>query len=1038
MLRHLGSLFMKRARYGRRDFKSVGCTVLLPVAMLAFGLWLLQKVSDRHLPSVGLHVMEQFGHSIDLPYSTPVDESWVDMVSHLDANPVPAHPTSAEDHGQIFGRSYVAGLPTYNKCEEHSLPLPTSKCFRQKHFCPEALVGFLRTAGQAGLPVSCRSTCSDVAGAVIASCASGAKTCVETCVKQAQGLSRSVCREQCAEICSEAKNVTAGCALIPAQVTIGWLCPVPCAMENNPDTCAPNTACVPPRDPHAANARGLLAFQMLLYHQGQGLSRGKVRYGAVQTTRNKSIGSTVTLIHNTSSVHAVPTFFNLVSSALKEVQSGAGSSISASNYPMPLTTTELVDKVVSAVVNLLSTFVIIIAFSWIPAAIVAYVVREREAHHNSKHQQLISGVSLIAYWTANLLWDLCVYAAPLGLSMLFIDVFGINAFVRNGALWATFVTFLGYGLAIAPFSYLLSFLFSKHTTAQIICLVVNFITGLILMITCYILSAIENTKEVNRSLTWLYRIFPGFCLGHGLFQICTNSLAATQFGMEDQIDLLGWDVAGKDIMFLYLAAPIYFVLAVLVDYLMHSPLAAASKRFDPHVDGAAGLEEDEDEDVAAEAARVASGDADGDVIRLAGLRKVYRTPEGVPKVAVRGLSFGLPRGECFGFLGINGAGKTSTLNMLTGAVLPSGGRAFLGGHDIVMEQWKVRRLLGYCPQHDALLDRLTVREHLELFGRIKGLSRAVLAGYCNSIMDDLSLSDHVDKLAMTLSGGNKRKLSLAIALMGSPPLVLLDEPSTGVDPAARRLMWDAVSAISTARKECSVMLTTHNMEEAEALCSRIGIMVGGRLQCIGSNQHLKARFGTGYQLEARLACPSAAEAGKAAEARAVPERVAPEQLGALCGRLGCPARAGLVRDGCEEGYAVVEAFQRDGFVNALAFAEWWLLEDRADSLSNWLRQRFPGTAALERHDRTLRFRLPAGSSLAEVFRLLEAARTELALEEYGISQTSLEQIFNGFAARQQEETQAVRGLFIAGRTVGLSEEQVAGRSVEMGSVVSSA
>merc|ERR1719276_660199 len=121
---------------------------------------------------------------------------------------------------------------------------------------------------------------------------------------------------------------------------------------------------------------------------------------------------------------------------------------------------------------------------------------------------------------------------------------------------------------------------------------------------------------------------------------------------------------------------------------------------------------------------------------------------------------------------------------------------------------------------------------------------------------DLALEPHVNKLAMTLSGGNKRKLSLAISMMGSPPLILLDEPSTGVDPVARRLMWNVISAVSTASTRCSVMLTTHNMEEAEALCSRIGIMVGGRLRCIGSNQRLKARFGDGYQLEARLRNPN--------------------------------------------------------------------------------------------------------------------------------------------------------------------------------------
>merc|ERR1719454_389135 len=135
------------------------------------------------------------------------------------------------------------------------------------------------------------------------------------------------------------------------------------------------------------------------------------------------------------------------------------------------------------------------------------------------------------------------------------------------------------------------------------------------------------------------------------------------------------------------------------------------------------------------------GGAVSDIILLQQLRKVYRTPEGTPKIAVKGLSFGLPKGECFGFLGINGAGKTSTLNMLTGAILPSGGTAYLHGHDIVLEQWQVRRLLGYCPQHDALLDRLTVREHLELFGRIKNIPRAELRQYCDAMMKNLSLSD---------------------------------------------------------------------------------------------------------------------------------------------------------------------------------------------------------------------------------------------------------------------------------------------------------
>eukprot|EP00434_Breviolum_minutum_P010201 symbB.v1.2.009002.t1/scaffold565.1/size187815/15 len=324
--------------------------------------------------------------------------------------------------------------------------------------------------------------------------------------------------------------------------------------------------------------------------------------------------------------------------------------------------------------------------------------------------------------------------------------------------------------------------------------------------------------------------------------------------------------------------------------------------------------------------------------------------------------------------------------MLTGAILPSAGKAFLGGFDVVKEQWKVRRLLGYCPQHDALLDRLTVREHLELFGRIKGIPTQELRRLCDQMMQDLSLSPHVDKLAMTLSGGNKRKLSLAIALMGSPPLVLLDEPSTGVDPAARRLMWHVISSVSTMRKESTVILTTHNMEEAEALCSRIGIMVGGRLRCLGSNQRLKARFGQGYQLEVRLHDPEDLK-GFILKHK-LPSFLHEIEVKRSCAELG---RASLIREGCEEGFLVFDSLSREGSVSSETFAQW--------------------------HEHNFRFRLPQSCPLGEVFRVLEESRDELHLDEYGVSQASLEQIFNDFAALQEEETGPVQGLFRDGRSL---------------------
>lgn len=143
---------------------------------------------------------------------------------------------------------------------------------------------------------------------------------------------------------------------------------------------------------------------------------------------------------------------------------------------------------------------------------------------------------------------------------------------------------------------------------------------------------------------------------------------------------------------------------------------------------------------------------------------------------------------------------------------------------------------------------MTGFETLWFYGRIRGIGADVLRRRVQTLVEDVGLLPFASKPCGTYSGGNKRKLSLAVALIGDPKILLLDEPSTGMDPQARRDMWDLISRVSHSR---SVVLTTHSMEECEALCSRVGIMVSGRLKCLGSSQHLKGRFGTGYQIEVR-------------------------------------------------------------------------------------------------------------------------------------------------------------------------------------------
>ena len=148
---------------------------------------------------------------------------------------------------------------------------------------------------------------------------------------------------------------------------------------------------------------------------------------------------------------------------------------------------------------------------------------------------------------------------------------------------------------------------------------------------------------------------------------------------------------------------------------------------------------------------------------------------------------------------------------------------------------------------------MTVEEHIWYYARIKGLKPEFQEKIVQDAIFELNLTDHRSKPAGTLSGGNKRKLSVAMATLGNPPIILLDEPSAGMDPEARRFMWTVVERISQRDKKCAVILTTHSMEEAEALSTKMGIMVrGGIFKCYGSSQHIKNKFGTGYECEIKI------------------------------------------------------------------------------------------------------------------------------------------------------------------------------------------
>ncbi len=222
-------------------------------------------------------------------------------------------------------------------------------------------------------------------------------------------------------------------------------------------------------------------------------------------------------------------------------------------------------------------------------------------------------------------------------------------------------------------------------------------------------------------------------------------------------------------------------------------------------------------------------------IKTAGLVKQYKN-----LTAVDALSLDIPQGELFSLLGVNGAGKTTVIKMLSCLTKPTAGDAFVGGHSVTGEPDQVKRLIGVSPQETAVAPNLSVKENLELICGIHGFSKEKSAEKIRELSGQFALEEVLRRKAGKLSGGWQRRVSIAMALISEPRILFLDEPTLGLDVLARHDLWEVIRSL---KGRITVILTTHYMEEAEALSDRVGIMKEGRLLAVGTPEELIAMAG---------------------------------------------------------------------------------------------------------------------------------------------------------------------------------------------------
>mmetsp|Transcript_12303 Transcript_12303/g.40386 ORF Transcript_12303/g.40386 Transcript_12303/m.40386 type:complete len:2003 (+) Transcript_12303:62-6070(+) len=499
----------------------------------------------------------------------------------------------------------------------------------------------------------------------------------------------------------------------------------------------------------------------------------------------------------------------------------------------------------------------------------------------------MQGLNDETYFVVSMTYYIILYVAYMFVLVLFGSLVGLKFFLLNDYGIQILFYFL-YGCVQVSFAFCVKSLFKTTKAATVTGYL--YVFGTTIASQVIIDEFIESKVISNASLVALECI-PCVGLYRGLYELANyafvgayqrkrgmgwSNLSDPENGLEAVLGIFVVEIFVFTILALYLDQvldegsgvrkhPLYFL-----DRLREkAPSSAKGKEEEIGADGGYEAKEEDDDDpndVAEERERVVTMTPDvvaeqGIVVR--NLRKQFRPLDGsAEKVACRDLHLAIRRGECVGLLGPNGAGKTTTIRMLCGFLEPSSGSAAVEGFSIRSQMDNIYSVMGVCPQDDCLWGTLTAREHLLFYGRLKNLRGAQLEEAIEEALRGVNLLAVANKKVMLFSGGMKRRLSVALALIGKPLVIYLDEPSTGLDPASRRSLW---RCIKNAKGSASIILTSHSMEEAEVLCDRIGIFVDGRLRCIGAPKELTARHGS--YLSFSITAPSAPAADVSAFAR---------------------------------------------------------------------------------------------------------------------------------------------------------------------------
>ncbi|XP_069681460.1 phospholipid-transporting ATPase ABCA3-like [Periplaneta americana] len=600
---------------------------------------------------------------------------------------------------------------------------------------------------------------------------------------------------------------------------------------------------------------------------------------AAEFTSN-AIAPVLNALHSSAAYHGAPTSINMLSNAVLSALA-PGKSITVTNHPFENKETAGSNALLRGPnITVMALWGTLLPYGllFIIGGFIRFPITERVS--KAKQVQLMTGVSPFLYWFTCFIWDCFYYLVAISIMVLAVFLADpYDAFSRNEELGVFFLIVLMYGLSGIPFSYLFSYFRKSNAGANSILSMVDMLLGMIFAIVVYAMLMAEDYENVGKGLKFIFEFIPHFCVTFAFMrfsdQVFRNNVCTIakvdckllgndpcckpdckdgrcpafyrsylEFASDDNPNGLG-----EQLLYMGINAVLYFGVVMLIEYNVFEKL------HDIFLKKTYGTEFEEqflEEDVLKETERVNNKLRAGTLENGDDIMLVHNLVKKFKKnfTAVKGVSFGVYSGECFGLLGVNGAGKTTTFRMLTGDEIPTSGDARINHYKLKSERHKFLSEIGYCPQFDAINEALTGREMLRLFAKLRGVSPVAVESEIDKWIRKMGLTEYENRRCGTYSGGNKRKLSTAMALIGDPSVIFLDEPTSGVDPVARRNLWNVLTSIQKSGQ--SIVLTSHSMEECEALCNRLAIMVSGQFTCMGGIQYLKQKFGQGFTVMVKL------------------------------------------------------------------------------------------------------------------------------------------------------------------------------------------